>query len=130
MISLSPYRELLTQADIRQSFIASLLGRLPIGITGLAILLLVQATSGSFARGGAATACYVAGLALIAPALGRRIDRHGPRVLLLSCCVVFPAVLLALVYSTANIEWHAITLALAALAGGSFPPITPCMRTY
>src|SRR4051812_9465244 len=110
MISFSAYRELLSQPALRRSYVASLLGRLPIGVTGLAILLLVQATSGSFARGGAATACYVAGLALIAPALGRLIDRYGPRAPLLGCCVVFPAVLLGLVYSAANTEWHAITL--------------------
>ena len=48
---------------MRQLFAASMIGRLPIGITGLAILILVQSTTGSFARGGAATGCYVAGLA-------------------------------------------------------------------
>jgi hypothetical protein len=55
-------------------FAASLLGRLPIGVTGLAILLLVQTSSGSFALGGAAAGCYVSGLAVVAPMLGRLIE--------------------------------------------------------
>ena len=64
---------------------------------GLAILLLVQEATGSFSKGGAATACYVIGLATVAPALGRLIDRNGPRLALLACSVAFPAALLGLV---------------------------------
>jgi len=107
------------------------LGRLPIGIAGLAILMLVQDTSGSFGRGGVVAACYVAGLATFAPLLGRLIDRYGPRVTLLTCAFTFPAALAALVAALSHPaapSWSPFVL--AALGGACFPPITVCMRTF
>jgi len=130
MISLARYSALLSAPEVRQTFAASALGRLPIGVTGLAILLLVQMSSGSFARGGAAAACYVAGLALVAPVLGRLIDRHGPRRVLIACALAFPSVLLLLVAASARTDLAWLALLAAAGAGASFPPITVCMRTY
>jgi len=130
VISLTRYVALLTPRELRETFAASLIGRLPIGITGLAILILVQMTSGSFAQGGAATACYVAGLAIVAPLLGRCIDRYGPRWTLLACAVVFPAALIALVAAVTKSAPAWLSLGLAVTAGASFPPITVCMRAY
>ena len=133
MISLARYSALLGQPVLRSAILASVLGRLPIGITGLAILMLVQDTTGSFGQGGAVAASYVAGLAICAPLLGRRIDRHGPRATLLGCAFAFPAALAALVaalsaQSTPAPGWLAFVL--AAIAGACFPPITVCMRTF
>jgi len=129
VISLQRYGALLAERDLRWTFASSVLGRLPIGITGLAILLLVQTTSDSFARGGATTACYVAGLAVVAPLLGRAIDRYGPRRILLASGLLFPAALVALVGAVAE-RAPVLSLAFAAAAGASFPPISVCVRTY
>ena len=126
---LEAYARLL-EDELRYLFAASIVGRLPIGTSGLAILLLVQNSSGSFAAGGAATGCYVAGLACVAPVLGRLIDRHGPRATLLVCAVLFPSALCALLAAVAAGARAAAILACAAVAGASFPPITVCMRTY
>ena len=130
MISFDRYRALFALPSTRQIFAASLLGRLPIGVTGLAILLLMQTSSGSFALGGAAAGCYVTGLALVAPTLGRLIDRHGPRRILTACSVVFPCALLVLVGASGRAEFAWLALTAAAAAGAAFPPITVCMRTY
>ena len=130
MISLSRYTALLQPREMRQTIAASMIGRLPIGITGLAILLLVQTATGSFARGGAATACYVIGLATVAPALGRLIDRNGPRLTLFICGIAFPAALVALVAAVQLGAGAVFILGFAAAAGAAFPPITVCMRTY
>ena len=130
MISLARYSTLLAQPALRAAIAASVLGRLPIGITGLAILLLTQYTTGSFARGGLVAGCYVAGLAIIAPLLGRLIDLYGPRTMLLVCAFCFPASLAALV---AALEYPApawVAFSLAAATGASFPPIGVCMRTF
>jgi MFS family permease len=129
MIALDRYAALFTQRELVATFAASAIGRLPIGITGLAILLLVQLSSGSFAHGGAAAGCYVAGLAATAPAIGRAIDRVGPRRILLGCGLAFPAALIALVAAVSRGE-GTLALACAAAAGASFPPITVCVRTY
>jgi len=130
VISLARYSDLLAQPALRSAIAASVLGRLPIGITGLAILMLAQDTSGSFGRGGAIAACYVAGLALVAPLFGRLIDRYGPHSTLLVCAFAFPAALAALVAALSGTGPLWIAFALAAAAGACFPPITVCMRTY
>lgn len=129
MISLERYRALFAAPQTRALFVASLLGRLPIGVTGLAVLLLMQASSGSFAAGGTAAGCYVAGLAVVAPVLGRIIDRRGPRRVLLACAIAFPLALTALI-AAASAELTSLALVAAAAAGASFPPISVCMRTY
>jgi len=131
MISLARYRTLLVQADFRSVLLASIIGRLPIGLTGLSVLLLAQGATGSFARGGAAAAAYVVGLACFAPLLGRIIDRSGPRIVLLCCALAFPMSLIALVSAIrTNPESELLALAAAFVAGATFPPITVCMRTF
>ncbi|MGH8742175.1 MAG: MFS transporter, partial [Burkholderiales bacterium] len=121
---------MLQTRETRLIFAWSIIGRLPIGITGLAILLLVQSESGSFAQGGTATAGYVIGLATVAPALGRWIDRRGPRNALLASGMLFPLALIALEAAVSRGAPGGLTPILAAAAGASFPPITVCMRTY
>jgi predicted MFS family arabinose efflux permease len=130
MISLARYVALLEPRDLRATIAASVVGRLPIGITGLAILLLVQTATGSFALGGAATASYVIGLAAAAPLIGRLIDRRGPRSPLLVCALLFPAALLSLVAAVQGSGSGWAVLLCAGAAGAAFPPITVCMRTY
>jgi predicted MFS family arabinose efflux permease len=130
VISLARYTELLARPELRRTIIASVIGRLPIGILGLAILLATQASSGSFGMAGAVAACYLGGLAVMAPVLGRFIDRAGPARVLTACLSVFPATLVALVafLRFGAPGWTAFVL--AALAGASFPPITVTLRTF
>lgn len=130
MISLARYAALLERPELRRTIVASIIGRLPIGILGLAILLATQTSSGSFGLAGAVAACYLAGLATMAPVLGRIIDRTGPARVLRICVLAFPTTLVTLV-AALRLEaplWTAF--ALAALAGASFPPITVTLRTF
>ncbi len=130
MISMHPYAKLFADGSVRYLYAASVVGRLPIGMCGLAILLLVQGARGSFAAAGATTGAYVAGLAVIAPALGKFIDRRGPRAALLVCSLLFPASLAALIAAVLDAASAALVFACAAAAGATFPPITVCMRTF
>lgn len=129
MISLARYRTLLARHDLRSLAIASIIGRLPIGMAGLAIMLMTQAASGSFAQSGIATAGYMAGLAVLAPLLGRYIDRHGPRSLLIASMMVYPSALLGLAAATVLAAPYWMVLLTGLAAGASYPPITVCMRT-
>jgi MFS family permease len=129
VISLTRYRTLLARRDLRSLAIASIIGRLPIGVAGLAIMLMTQAASGSFAQSGVATAGYVAGLAILAPLLGRYIDRNGPRRVLIASGMVYPSAMLALAASTLMAAPYWMILLTGLAAGASFPPITVCMRT-
>lgn len=130
MISLTRYATLLERPELRRTIVASVIGRLPIGILGLAILLATQASSGSFGVAGAVAASYLAGLASMAPILGRLIDRAGPHRVLTVCAGAFPATLIALVAALRldAPQWTAFVL--AAAAGATFPPITVSLRTF
>ena len=126
---LDRYRDLFRVPAIHATMLASIPGRLPIGIAGFAILLLVQSKSGSFITAGVASALYVLGLASVAPLIGRAIDRAGPRPVLRLCAVVYPVMLAALV-ALVSMQAHAFAIALCAyVAGAALPPITICMRT-
>jgi MFS family permease len=129
VISLERYAELFRIPGMAAAVTASVVGRIPIGMAGLAILLFVQGKSGSFAQAGTVSALYVLGLAVVAPFLGRLIDRTGPRAALALCSAVYPLallVLVALVTQAAHPLWVA---GCAFVAGAALPPITICMRT-
>lgn len=128
-ISLQRYSELLRVPGLRRALAASFVGRIPIGVATLAILLFLQARTGSFAMAGSAAALYVLGLAAVAPFLGRMIDRVGPRPVLAVSAAIYPATLLSLVLLTLYSDGHTWVALAAFLAGASFPPITICMRT-
>jgi len=123
------YQDLFAMPAIRSAMLSSIAGRLPIGIAGFAILLLVQHRTGSFAHAGVASALYVLGLASVAPLLGRVIDRAGPATLLRACAIVYPAMLIALT-ALVTMNANALAIALCAfVAGAALPPVTICMRT-
>ncbi len=129
VISLERYKRLFRQPHLAATYGASMVGRLPMGIAGLAILLYVQSGTGSFAAAGAVSALYVLGLAAIAPLVGRLIDRLGPRPLLLASAMLYPAALCALVVLVENAATPAWVAVAALVAGATLPPITVCMRT-
>lgn len=125
---LQTYRALLRTPDLAPAILASAIGRAPIGIASLAILLTVQASADSMVVAGTTGAFYVLGLAAFAPVLGRLIDYLGPRQVSSASAFIYPAslwTLLALVAQPAPSQW---IWASAFVAGASLPPVTVCMR--
>lgn len=106
-----------------------LLARIPIGIFGLAIVLLVEEHSGSFADAGAASAAWAVGAGVVAPVQGRLVDRFGqPAVLIPSTLVNAAAIVgVVLVAVSAGPLW--LLCALAAVGGAALPPVGACMRS-
>ena len=130
MLSFSRYRAVLQRSEIRGAIASSILGRLPIGMAGLALMLAAQASTGSFASAGLLTGAYVAGLAILAPWIGRYIDRRGPRGALIVCALAYPAMLAALVASMRFGIPASISALASLVAGAAFPPITVYMRAF
>src|SRR5262245_16730954 len=128
MISLSRYQSLLREPHIASTVAASVVGRLPIGMAVIAILLFIQQVDKSYSRAGIASGLYVVGVAAVAPYIGRLIDRLGPRPLLLLSACAYPLALCALV-ATVRTGASTLWLGIAAFtAGATLPPVSTCVR--
>jgi MFS family permease len=107
---------------------ASIVGRLSLGMTSLALLLLVRDTSGSYAVAGLVSGGYALSFGVLGPALARLADRTGPVPALRITAVLHPA-LLAVVVAAARSELPLPVLLLpTVLAGATVPPLGPVMR--
>jgi hypothetical protein len=108
--------------------LATLIGRLPIGISGLAILLYVREVTGSFAAAGACAGALALGSAAGAPLQGRLVDLRGLGTLVPLACVHGAGLVLVWVLGAAG----APTVAIASssfLAGAAIPPLSSVLRS-
>ncbi|MDP9416651.1 MAG: MFS transporter [Actinomycetota bacterium] len=123
------YRRLVTAPGAAAPLVLGTLARLPIGMTGLGLLLLVQQETGSFAWGGAVSGAYSAALAVASPLRGTAVDRRGPAAVLRAHGAVYPLALLATVAAALAHLPAPVLLVLAALSGAAFPPVGALVRS-
>jgi MFS family permease len=122
------YRALFATPHVRRLVLSGMLARLPAGMIGLALLLLVRENGGSYAAAGAVSGGYFVATAVGAPIAGRLVDRRGQGRILLSRAVIFPA-LLAGVCALALLDAPLLlTGAAAAAAGALMPPVGASLR--
>lgn len=122
------YRSLLSTPHARGFVIAGFLGRMPIAMLGLGTVLLVAAVSGSYALAGAVSATTAISQAIVAPQLGRLVDRFGQRRVLIPSLAVHSGGLCALILC-AQFGAPAWTYFLAAVpTGGAFPQLGSLVR--
>jgi MFS family permease len=122
------YGEVLRGRGTAVPLVASIVGRLSLGMTTLALLLLVRDTSGSYASAGMVCASYAFAFGLLGPSRARAADRSGPVRALLATAVVHPVALAVLVaLAVADAPTWAL-LPPAVLGGASVPPHGPVMR--
>lgn len=128
MVSLSSYRSVLARPGTLKFSLTGLVARLPISMTGLGIVLLVQAATDSYGVAGAVSAAFMVANALVAIVMGRLVDRLGQGVVLAAAAVVYGTSMVTLVTSV-EADWPiALTYVAAALAGTALPPIGSCVR--
>jgi MFS family permease len=84
------YRSVLSLPGIRPLLAAAFIGRLPVAMISLAIVLLVSEESGSYAIAGAVSATQALASGIFSPFLGRLIDRLGQTPVLVACAIAFP----------------------------------------
>jgi predicted MFS family arabinose efflux permease len=125
---LKPYRELFAAPGALAFSLAGFVARMPISMEGIGIVLLVSATTGSYATAGgvSATSAFVAALA--APQVARAVDKRGQARVAVPALAVFAASLGAFL---ACAEARAPVWALyvtAGLAGASMPNIGAFVR--
>jgi MFS family permease len=122
------YARILRTPGVAVIVLATLIGRLPIGITGLAILLYVRDVSDSFAAAGVCAGALALGSAAGAPFQGRLIDRRGVE-MLLPLAAAHAAGLL-LIWGAGEGGAPVALLAVASLAtGAAIPPVSSVLRS-
>jgi MFS family permease len=124
-VVLARYRALLRTAGVGRLLFTSLLGRMPNGMSALAILLLVTRHNG-YARAGLVTGAYVAAAGFSNLLLSRAADRLGPRPVLVPTAVGYAGALTALALVPA--DNYVAELLLGAVAGLSSPPVVSVVR--
>jgi MFS family permease len=128
-VSLRAYPLLLRPPGARALLIAALVGRIPIGVFSLAIVLVVRRQTGSFAQAGIATAAFAIGAGLVAPLQGRLVDRIGQPAVLVPSGLLNAAALGGLVIAAESSAPTSVLAVLAALGGAAVPPLAACMRS-
>jgi MFS family permease len=123
------YRALISIRGVRTPLVLSTLGSVPIGMYGLAILLLVRDMDRSYGEAGLLVGVFSLANAFGAVAQGRLMDRFGQTgVLRVAACAHLPA--LAALVVAARADAATVVLALFALCGGaSLPQLPAAMRS-
>ena len=124
----SKYGSVLSVPGASRLFASALVGRLPQGMSGLAILLLVRGTTHSYAAAGVAVGAFALATATCAPVLGRLVDHFGrARVLLPVACAQACVYALLVVAAQAG-AGVVVLVGLSGMAGALLPPIAPAVR--
>ncbi|GAA1125752.1 MFS transporter [Kribbella jejuensis] len=125
---LKPYVHLMRRPGAGAFFAAGILGRMPISMIGLGIVILIAQESGSYGLAGAVSGVAVIAGALTGPIQGRLVDRFGQRGLILigsvACTVGLAGLLVAVRAEAAT--W--VLYALSFVAGGTRPQVGSFVR--
>jgi MFS family permease len=122
------YREFRALPGAVRLLVGSLAGRLPLGTSSLAVLLLVNLKTGSFAIAGVAVGAYTLSSAVTTPLQGRLVDQvGGPRVLMWFA-VAQGIGMVALVVAAELGAAPGVLVVLAGVAGSMTPPLSASVR--
>jgi len=128
MVMLTNYRRILATPGALLFSATGLVARMPISMMTLGIVLLVQASTGSYALAGSISGAGLVANAVASVAQGRYIDRLGQDRVLPVVIVVFGVALTLLVISV-RAEWPLWTSYAAAVAAGlGLPSVGTCVR--
>jgi MFS family permease len=120
------YAAVLSRPAVRRPALGAVAGRIPAGMSSLALLLVLQARLGSFAIAGSVVTLYGLAAAVGMVAVGRLVDRKG--VAALRCSAVLSAMGLLGIAAAALRGDTAWVLAAAVPAGLAMPPLASCLR--
>jgi MFS family permease len=126
--SLADYRAALRAPGALAPVLTSALGRLPIAMFGLALLLYVQRMTGSFGIGGLVNAAALTGVSIGSVLQGRLIDRVGPTRPLLVLTAVFAVAMSALVAVVQTVQPVPLLMLLALVTGLTQPALPATSR--
>ena len=122
------YRTVLTHAGAWRFSLTAMVGRLPISISTLGIVLLVTGLGGSYGFAGALSATSSIANGLLSVVQGRLLDRLGQAVVLPVAAAAYGVGVAGIIGVIEGGGPHVLAFVAAALAGGSYPPIGSAVR--
>ncbi|NUP83730.1 MAG: MFS transporter, partial [Nonomuraea sp.] len=96
-----PYRGLFNGPGVKGFVLAGFVGRMPMSMLGIGVVLLISTITGSFATAGAVGATTNVAFAVAAPLSGRLVDRFGQGRVIVPFSVLNAVALAALMLSAA-----------------------------
>jgi MFS family permease len=107
---------------------AAFVMRMPLAIYPLGIVLIISARDGRYGFAGVLSACYVFGNAVGQPLLSVLVDRYGQSRLILPCCAVHSAgvVAMAVLVKTSAPNW--LLVVPAVIFGFTYLPVGSLVR--
>ncbi len=125
---LGPYATVLRLPGALKFSVAGLIGRLPISMLGLGIVLLVSITQRSYSLAGLLASLFTVSAALVTPMSSRSADRFGQVRVLPILIAVHALALIAFVELVNSGASELALIATASLAGASEPPVGSMVR--
>ena len=125
---LKPYVHLMRRPGAGAFFAAGIIGRMPISMIGLGIVILIAQESGSYGLAGAVSGVGVVAGALTGPIQGRLVDRFGQRLLILVGSVLCTVGLVGLLIAVRMDAPHWALYLLSFVAGGTRPQVGSFVR--
>jgi predicted MFS family arabinose efflux permease len=122
------YRELLSGSEARRVISWGLLARMPMGMSALALVLLVRSEGGSYATAGIVSGAYAVASGAGAVIGGRLVDRRPPAPVVITYAVAYGTALAALLALSHARVPEAVLVAAALVAGVLAPPVGPTIR--
>lgn len=122
------YQPVLSLPGAKRMFASALVGRLPQGMSSLAILLLIRGATHSYAAAGIGVGAEALAAAASAPIAGRIVDRYGRTRVLGPIALGQAGAFVALMLAARAGAGAAPLVLLAGLAGALMPPIGPVVR--
>jgi MFS family permease len=119
------YLELVRIPGVLRVTASQLLARFPLGMLSLAVLLHVQAASGSYALSGLVVACVSVGEAVAMPLVSRSVGVLGIRPPVFAAALLNATGMLLLAFGPPQ---PVLFAALGLVIGASVPPLMPVVR--
>lgn len=129
MVALRQYLSVWRVPGAPALLVTSIIARLGLGITSLALLLLVAEATGRYTPAGIAAGTYALAIAAASPVAGRLADRLGPTPVLRVTAIAHPIAMAALLLSARGSDPSVWLIWIASgLAGATYPPVTAAVR--
>jgi len=125
---LLPYAEIFRIPRAWRFSVAGVIGRMPMSMAGLGIVLLISTSTGRYAVAGSVSAAASLGMAACAPQFGRLVDRYGQGRVIVPMVTAFAAGIAGLILAVQLGAPSWMYFPPGIVAGATMPALGPMSR--